>query len=279
MIFLDIGLALRTYFRKATEELRRRNEEMQKALGLYWQAQGREEQLRKLISHEIRGGLAAMITSLEDLLDVTRADLDAPALEQLENVAKRCWSLSNLLGEMLTSASAGGPNWVDTAQIFETLVARFGLYAEGRAISLSLPEQAPRVWADGVQLREVFANLIANAVRCLDKEPGRVEVSCRVEGAFYVFCVADNGPGIPENLGAHIFEPFVRGPAPPGQPEGTGLGLYFVRTVIEQGGGRVWVESTPEQGSRFWFTVPCVPPSVQQSGNICQASEAESTQA
>ena len=59
--------------------------------------------------------------------------------------------------------------------IFEALERRFGLYAEGRDVQLALPETAPRVWADAVQLREVFANLIANAVQYLDKEPGRVE--------------------------------------------------------------------------------------------------------
>jgi signal transduction histidine kinase len=155
---------------------------------------------------------------------------------------------------------------VDTAQIFETLVGRFGLYAEGRAVHLHLPEHAPRVWAEPLQLREVFANLVSNAVRYLDKEPGRVELSCRPDGRFYVFCVADNGPGIPANVRARIFEPFVRGPAQQGRPEGTGLGLYFVRTVIEQGGGRVWMESLPGQGTRFYFTVPRVPPSVPEGG-------------
>jgi signal transduction histidine kinase len=260
VIFLDIGLALHTYFQQATEQLRRHNEELQQALGLYWQAQRREEQLRKLLSHEVRGGLAAMITGLEDLLDTARPSLEPDVAQQLEGVSRRCWSLSNLLGEMLSPVSAeGGPTWVETSQIFESLVSRFGLYAGRRAVHLHLPEHAPLVWADPPQLREVFANLVANAVRYLDKEPGRIEITCRPEGAFYLFCVADNGPGIPAEIRDHVFEPFVRGPAAPGRPEGTGLGLYFVKTVVEQGGGRVWVESTPGRGSRFCFTVPRVP--------------------
>lgn len=257
VIFLDIGLALHTYFREATEQLRRHNDELQQALGLYWQAQRREEQLRKLISHEIRGGLAAVITSLEDLLDSARGRLEAGVAGQLDNVTRRCWSLSRLLGEMLApGCDSNGPGWVETAPIFESLAARFGLYAEGRSIHLHLPEQAPRVWADAQQLREVFANLVANAVRYSDKDVGRVTITCRPEGAFIVFGVEDNGPGIPESIRERLFEPFVRGPAARGQPEGTGLGLYFVRTVVEQGGGRVWVESQPGKGSRFWFTVP-----------------------
>jgi signal transduction histidine kinase len=276
VIFLDIGLALRTYFHKATEQLRTHNAELQQALGLYWQAQRREQQMRKLISHEIRGGLAAAITSLEDLLDSSRASLDASTAEQLENVSRRCWSLSQLLGEMLEARNESrGPEWVDLAPIFESLVARFGLYSEGRAIHLHLPEHAPRVWADAAQLREVFANLVANAVRYLDKEPGRVEISYRPDGEMYLFCIADNGPGIPADVRERIFEPFVRGPAAQGNPAGSGLGLYFVRTVIEQGGGRVWVESTPGEGSRFWFTVPRVAPPMRQPPDKRPASMVE----
>jgi signal transduction histidine kinase len=139
-------------------------------------------------------------------------------------------------------------------------VARFGLYAAGRPIHLQLPEHPPRVWADAVQIREVFANLVSNAVHYLDKDSGRVEISCRPEGAFYIFCVADNGPGIPAAIRDRLFEPFVRGSASPGHPHGTGLGLYFVRTMIEENGGRIWVESTPGQGSQFFFTLPRVPP-------------------
>jgi signal transduction histidine kinase len=268
VIFLDIGLALDTYFQEATVQLRRRNEELQQALGLYWQAQRREEQLHKMASHEIRGGLAAVITSLEDLVDANRDRLPDTTIEQLGAISRRCWSLSHLLGEMLAQAQDNqGPTWVDTDRIFENLTARFGLYAEGRAIHLYLPEQAPRVWADPVQLREVFANLVANAVNYVDKEPGRVEITFLSEGAFYVFCVADNGPGIPESIRERLFEPFVRGPAGASRPQGTGLGLSFVRTVIEQGGGKVWVESTPGQGSRFWFTVPRAPLSSAGAAN------------
>ncbi len=76
VIFLDVGLALDTYFQEATSQLRQRNEELQQALGLYWQSQRREEQLHKMASHEIRGGLAAVITGLEDLQDSSGPDME-----------------------------------------------------------------------------------------------------------------------------------------------------------------------------------------------------------
>jgi signal transduction histidine kinase len=260
VIFLDVGLALDTYFHEATEALRRRNDDLQQALGLYWQAQKREEQLHRMVSHEVRGGLAAVIAGLEDLQDSSAASLGAEAAEQLASLTRRCWSLSELLGELLAPAERSGPTWVETAPIFETLAARFALYADGRAIELTLPAVAPRVWADPLRLREVFANLVANAVHYLDKERGRVTVTCREDGDFYRFGVEDNGPGIPEEVRDRLFQPFVRGPASQGRHPGTGLGLYFVRTIVEQGGGRVGVDSEPGRGSRFWFTVPRVPP-------------------
>jgi signal transduction histidine kinase len=260
VIFLDIGLSLRTYFQSATAQLRQHNEELKQALGLFWQTQRREEQLRKLLSHEIRGGLAAIITSLEDLLDLSQENLDGDTVKQLESVNKRCWSLTNLLGEMLTNENITGPTWVDTGPIFEAIASRFGFYTEGRKIHLVLPEHSPRVWAEPLQLREVFANLVSNAVRYMDKEPGRVEISCRPDGEFYRFCVADNGPGIPSAIRDRVFEPFVRGPQDSGKTGGTGLGLFFVRTVIEQGGGKVWLESKPGEGTRIGLMVPRVQP-------------------
>lgn len=175
-------------------------------------------------------------------------------------MTQRCWRLSDLLGEMLTASPTGqGAALVDVGPIFEALQARFGLYAEGRDVKLVLPDKAPRVWADAVQLREALANLIANAVNYLDKEPGRVEATWTEDGDFCVFCVADNGPGVPDVIRDRLFEPFVRGPATAERRPGTGLGLYFVRTVIEQAGGRVWVESVRGEGSRFYFTVPRKP--------------------
>jgi signal transduction histidine kinase len=268
VIFLDVGLALDTYFQEATAQLRRRNEELQQALGLYWQAQRREERLHKMASHEIRGGLAAVITGLEDLQDAVGSDLKPADAEQLGSLTRRCWKLSELLGEMLAASPTGqGAALVEVGPIFEALSARFGLYAEGRDVKLVLQEKAPRVWADAVQLREAFANLIGNAVKYLDKEPGRVEVSWRPAGDFAEFCVADDGPGVPEAIRDRLFEPFVRGPDEDGRRPGNGLGLYFVKTVVEQGGGRVWVESTTGAGSRFYFTVPRRPPAEGKGGD------------
>jgi signal transduction histidine kinase len=130
-----------------------------------------------------------------------------------------------------------------------------------------------RVWADRIGLREVFANLISNALRHLDKDPGRVTIEYRDDGQEHVFCVCDNGAGIAPEIESRLFEPFVRGPQQ-GRHCGRGLGLHFVRTIVSQHGGRVWVESAQGSGSRFYFSVPREPVAVDQprgSGPVRQA--------
>jgi signal transduction histidine kinase len=258
VIFLDIDLALHAYAQTRTEELRRHNEELRQALRLYWQSQRREGQLRRLLSHEVRGGLAAVITSLEDLKDVADSSLGPAGQEDLEGVTRRCWALSDLLREMLAPPESTGPCWVDTQSLFQALGPRLSNYAEGRDVRIHFPANALRVWADPIQLREVFANLISNAARYMDHEPGRVDIFAREGEDECLFVIADDGPGIPEEVRRRLFEPFVRGGG--GRKGGTGLGLYFVRSIVEQGGGHVWVESEPGCGTRVSFTVPKKPP-------------------
>jgi signal transduction histidine kinase len=262
VIFLDIGLALDTYFSAATRQLRQRNEDLQHALDLYGRVRRREEEIRRVSNHEIRGGLAAIITGLEDLLDRVQAE---PASEDIRSdiarLKDRCWDLSNLLKDMLAASAQGGPAWVDSGTLFAQLQARFGLYTSGRKIRLKLPDQTPRLWADPTQLREIFANLLSNSVRYIVAETGLVEITWQTEGRFVRFGVHDNGPGIPANVQARLFEPFVRGPnAPEG---GTGLGLYFVRSMVEQNGGQIGFEPSEMGGAHFWFTVPSGPPAGQ----------------
>jgi signal transduction histidine kinase len=243
VIFLDIDLALHAYAQTRTEELRRHNEELRQALRLYWQSQRREAQLRRLLSHEVRGGLAAVITSLEDLKDVAESGLGPAGQEELEGVTQRCWALSDLLREMLTPPESTGPCWVDTQALFQALAPRLSNYTEGRDIRIHFPRSTPCVWADPIQL---------------DHEPGRVDISAREGEDECLFVVADDGPGIPEAVHRRLFEPFVRGQE--GRKGGTGLGLYFVRSIVEQGGGRVWIESEPGRGTHVSFTVPKNPP-------------------
>ena len=100
----------------------------------------------------------------------------------------------------------------------------------------------------------LFQNLVANAIRYRSEQPPRIHISVRREPSELWFSVSDNGVGVPMQYQAEIFEPFKR--LHGGNIPGTGLGLAICRRVVEQHGGRIWVESKPGEGSIFFFSLP-----------------------
>ncbi len=106
-----------------------------------------------------------------------------------------------------------------------------------------------------MRIRQVFENLLSNAVRFMGKPEGFVKVACEEEGEFWKFSVSDNGPGIDAQHFDRIFKIFQTLQAKD-QLETTGVGLTLVKKIVELYGGKVWVESKVEQGSTFYFTLP-----------------------
>jgi signal transduction histidine kinase len=115
-------------------------------------------------------------------------------------------------------------------------------------------EQLPVILGDVRKLRQVFLNLIGNAIKFAEDIPV-VRVSAEVQGNTAIFAVTDNGIGMDPAQAERIFQPFHRLHGEEEYP-GTGIGLAVCERIIEQHGGRIWAQSTPGQGSTFRFTLP-----------------------
>jgi len=113
----------------------------------------------------------------------------------------------------------------------------------------------PNVVTDPVQLAELFQNLISNAIKFRSARDPLIEVSCETNAAGSTFAVRDNGIGMEPQYFEEVFKVFKRLHSKEEYP-GTGIGLAICKRVVERSGGRIWVESTPGQGSTFYFTVP-----------------------
>jgi len=110
--------------------------------------------------------------------------------------------------------------------------------------------------ADRVRVKQVLCNLLSNAIK-FTPEAGQVGLLARSEGSLLSTSVIDTGIGIPREEQESVFETFHQLPAAtPSVREGTGLGLSITKLLVEQHGGRIWVESEPGKGSRFHFTLP-----------------------
>lgn len=109
---------------------------------------------------------------------------------------------------------------------------------------------------DVVQINQVFSNLIDNSIKYRTPErPLLIKVSSRQDGANVVYCIEDNGIGIPEAQQHKIWEIFHR-LNPDSEAEGEGLGLTMVRHILDRCNGKVWVESEPGRGSSFFVSLP-----------------------
>jgi signal transduction histidine kinase len=115
-------------------------------------------------------------------------------------------------------------------------------------------EQLPVILGDARKLRQVFLNLIGNALKFCEEAPA-VRVSAETQGGTAIFAVTDNGIGMDPGQAERIFQPFHRLHGDDDYP-GTGIGLAVCERIIEQHGGRIWAQSVPGQGSTFRFTLP-----------------------
>jgi PAS domain S-box-containing protein len=113
----------------------------------------------------------------------------------------------------------------------------------------------PTVWADSVQLVQLFQNLIGNALKFHGAEPPRVHISAQRRDADWRFAVRDNGIGIDPKYADRIFVIFQRLHSREEYP-GAGMGLAIAKKIVERHGGSIGVESQPVKGSTFYFTIP-----------------------
>lgn len=114
--------------------------------------------------------------------------------------------------------------------------------------------EMPVVLADSVQLGQLFQNLISNAIKFRSERPLRIEITAKRVDGTWEFCVADNGIGIDPRYHDRIFGLYQR-LHERGKYPGHGVGLAIAKKIVERHGGRVWVESKPGEGARFFFTL------------------------
>ena len=221
--------------------------------------QAREEVLA-IVSHDLRNPLNAVMlaASLLQTSDKIAPD-DSEQLEIIDISAKR---MQRLIEDLLDVTRLEGgkqlpidPAPLDVQSLFGETYELFKSQAVTGSITLQChaSKDVPPVYADRHRVLQVLSNLIGNAMKFTP--PGGM-ITCRAESedGKVLITVADSGPGIPrENLG-DIFNPYWQ--AKRTARLGAGLGLPIAKGIVESHGGKIWVESEPGSGTKFFFTLP-----------------------
>jgi len=224
------------------------------------------------LSHELRTPLTTVSLLAETLAREADAAGDTVPPRMRERIGKievETGHLVQMVSELvdlsrIESGGGLGPvELLDIGAIATTSTERLRLFAERQGVGLrvEVAERVPLVQGDAARLGQVLVNLVHNAVK-FSPDGGDVTVRVRAGDAEVVTEVADHGIGIAPVAQARIFERFykVDRARVRGESGGTGLGLAIARHIVEQHGGRIWVESAEGVGSTFSFALPIAGP-------------------
>lgn len=217
-----------------------------------------QEEFISIVSHELRTPVAGVLGFLETSLDhwddmtdeerrhtMTRATMNARRLQSLTRDVLEAETIER--GAM--SVTLADVNLHDEVV---TALASMDEAAPDRVIDTDLPSSDALVRADPDRLQQILLNLLDNAHK--HSPPGQpIEVKATVSDGEATIAIHDHGQGVDDQTGTRIFDKFVRGSGD--AVEGTGLGLFICRKLVEAQGGRIWVEAAPGEGATFSFTL------------------------
>ena len=207
-------------------------------------------------SHDLQEPLRAVLKQLDGLLARKQGGDERVLQSATRSLARMSKLIADLLDYSQMGAKKPKPQAVNADAVVDLVLSDLKPAIEESGAQISRAK-LPTVLADFSMLHRVFQNLLTNSIKYRSKQPPRIQVAAKRKGDWWVFSVADNGMGIDPKYKDAIFGVFRRlhGSDVPG----SGLGLAISQRIVEQWGGRIWLESSTSKGSIFCFTFPAAP--------------------
>lgn len=225
------------------------------------------------VSHQLKTPLTSLQMSIHLLLEEKLGSLNEKQVELLIAAREDSDRLVNIITDLLDlsrieSEKAGLDFAIHSpCTLVRDSIDPFLIEAKDKGITIEyeVPDSLPDVLVDSVRIKNVFDNLLSNALR-FTMPGGKVTIRAYEDGGFVRFSVEDTGAGIPAEHITNLFDRFYRVPGQEKQ-SGVGLGLSIVKEIVEAHGGEVSASSEQGRGSTFEFTLPLVRHSIEIRGN------------
>jgi len=215
------------------------------------------------VSHDLRAPLRAVDGFSQALIEDFAPVLPPDGQRQLGVIRASAQRMGNLIDDLLMFSRLGrqpiNPNTIETAALVRSVLAELKPLYPGRTEGVEVGS-LPATEGDSALLRQVWVNLISNALKYSGKREGaKVEIGYFERDGERVFFVRDNGTGFDMRYVGKLFGVFQRLHSNE-EFEGTGVGLAIVQRVVTRHGGRIWAEGAVNQGATFFFTLKTKPP-------------------
>lgn len=220
------------------------------------------------ISHDLKSPIISVQGFAALALKRPEIQLDEKATQYLKQIQASGQRMERLIADLLSLVKTGQVDSdiqdVSMLELAKELASALQPRLDKKSIDLVIADDLPTIRCDKERIRQVLENLLINAVKFMGDTPKpRIEVGYEDKSNAHQFCVKDNGIGIDSTCHSKIFRVFQQ--LKEVKEEGTGIGLAIVAKIIENHGGKVWVESEKGNGATFCFSIPKEP-----KANSCQ---------
>ena len=217
-----------------------------------------------VVSHQLRSPLSNLRWAIELLMSGRLGKIEEKQTEYFKILKENSGRMQELVFDLLivsrieTATLPLKKKEISLTELVKELIKGFEPFAKASNVEIKfLPEERlPKILADPSQIRLVIENLLDNAIRYI-KDKGKAEIKLLKKAKNLYFEVKDNGVGIPKVDQKYIFQKFFRSEnILRYQTQGSGLGLYISKAIVERSGGKIGFKSQEGVGSTFWFTLP-----------------------
>ncbi len=214
------------------------------------------EEVAYIASHDLKAPLRSVSTLTSWLAKDYADKLDQTGRDQMDLLISRVSRMYGLIDGILQYARLNNAKIEkQSVDLNKLLQETIEILSVPQNIQITLENQMPTVFCQPSHINQIFQNLLANAVKYMDKPQGKISIRCDEQNGSYKFSVADNGPGIEEKHFERIFKIFQT-LSHKDKSDSTGIGLSVVKKLVELNNGKIWIESELGSGSTFFFTLP-----------------------
>jgi len=217
-----------------------------------------------IVSHQLRAPLSNLRWAIEFLMSGRLGKTEEKQADYFKILKENSARMEELVQDLLivsrleTATLPLKKKEISLVDLTKELIKEFEPFAKASNVDISFEpeENLPKIFADPSQISLVIENLLDNAIRYI-KDKGKVSIKLKKQRGHFYFEIEDNGVGIPKEDQKYIFQKFFRSEnVLRYQTQGSGLGLYISKAVVERSGGKIGFKSEENKGSTFWFTLP-----------------------